>query len=405
MLDTLGQQSNHLTCTIDSGATIDGLEKVPAWTDVSSFALYPTGPLSMTHAPLIYTAEDAGLILQHGVEVATPFLEHDRSFSLSQGSDMFDGALVNGTFSGTSPCTTCGHSPASLVQGTQTEDGPPGQVELGSCCTPPSLWETCHATDAAIFGEASQDQWQKDLGLSTMFSSWFDNLVHQGEGQPDQLQCVVSPALREKNGTSRSPDLTERVDSVSNLNDLEWAEPRLLPRDHSITSDGWSPLEEWRQSQDISTVLEEQQTIHKSLADNLPEILQFQNGPIPSPKKSYLQTDHSLKSSLQWNDHHRRIIVPPAWPSRPKVQRLRMQPQPRLAQRQDARDLFLVQSKLAGMSYREIRDRGNFTEAESTLRGRFRTLTKEKENRVRKPEWKERDVGIILWRVRHVDRF
>lgn len=60
-----------------------------------------------------------------------------------------------------------------------------------------------------------------------------------------------------------------------------------------------------------------------------------------------------------------------------------------------AKDDFLVRSKLAGMTYREIRRKGNFTEAESTLRGRFRTLTKDKEARVRKPEWQENDVSSL----------
>ena len=60
--------------------------------------------------------------------------------------------------------------------------------------------------------------------------------------------------------------------------------------------------------------------------------------------------------------------------------------------RRRACDEFLVRSKLAGMSYREIRLQGHFTEAESTLRGRFRTLTKRKEQRVRKPQWHENDV-------------
>lgn len=60
----------------------------------------------------------------------------------------------------------------------------------------------------------------------------------------------------------------------------------------------------------------------------------------------------------------------------------------------DRKDTFLVQSKLAGMSYKQIKEEGQFVEAESTLRGRFRTLTKHKEHRVRKPEWHEGDVGI-----------
>ncbi|KAI3395077.1 hypothetical protein diail_1834 [Diaporthe ilicicola] len=59
------------------------------------------------------------------------------------------------------------------------------------------------------------------------------------------------------------------------------------------------------------------------------------------------------------------------------------------------RDEYLVQSKLAGMTYKEIRQEGGFTEAESTLRGRFRTLTKPKEARVRKPEFQEIDDKLL----------
>ncbi|KAG9246254.1 hypothetical protein BJ878DRAFT_540463 [Calycina marina] len=71
---------------------------------------------------------------------------------------------------------------------------------------------------------------------------------------------------------------------------------------------------------------------------------------------------------------------------------------PRTAQAilgRDAKDRFLVNSKLAGMSYKDIRRQGCFTEAESTLRGRFRTLTKAKSARVRKPEWNKDDVKLL----------
>lgn len=60
------------------------------------------------------------------------------------------------------------------------------------------------------------------------------------------------------------------------------------------------------------------------------------------------------------------------------------------------KDEFLVKHKQAGMTYREIRKKGGFTEAESTLRGRFRTLTKPKEARVRKPEFQEIDVSSLF---------
>lgn len=61
----------------------------------------------------------------------------------------------------------------------------------------------------------------------------------------------------------------------------------------------------------------------------------------------------------------------------------------------DAKDDYLVRSKLAGMSYKDIRRQGKFTEAESTLRGRFRTLTKHKAARVRRPEWNDNDVSKV----------
>ncbi|KAK6860329.1 hypothetical protein PG995_003965 [Apiospora arundinis] len=64
------------------------------------------------------------------------------------------------------------------------------------------------------------------------------------------------------------------------------------------------------------------------------------------------------------------------------------------------KDDFLVLSKRAGMTYREIRRKGNFTEAESTLRGRYRTLTKDKNARVRKPEFLDNDV-ILLKKAVH----
>lgn len=59
------------------------------------------------------------------------------------------------------------------------------------------------------------------------------------------------------------------------------------------------------------------------------------------------------------------------------------------------KDVFLVQKKSEGFSYKEIRELGNFTEAESTLRGRFRSLTKAKGARVRKPTWTKNDVSFF----------
>lgn len=60
------------------------------------------------------------------------------------------------------------------------------------------------------------------------------------------------------------------------------------------------------------------------------------------------------------------------------------------------KDTFLIEQKRAGLTYKQIRRLGGFREAESTLRGRHRTLTKPKEERVRKPAWTEMDVRTLL---------
>lgn len=61
----------------------------------------------------------------------------------------------------------------------------------------------------------------------------------------------------------------------------------------------------------------------------------------------------------------------------------------------DSRNAFLIECKRRGLSYKDIKRLGGFKEAESTLRGRFRTLTKSKEQRVRKPKWSDTDVCIL----------
>lgn len=61
----------------------------------------------------------------------------------------------------------------------------------------------------------------------------------------------------------------------------------------------------------------------------------------------------------------------------------------------NARNAFLIECKRRGLSYKDIKRLGGFKEAESTLRGRFRTLTKTKDQRVRKPQWEERDVRFF----------
>lgn len=87
--------------------------------------------------------------------------------------------------------------------------------------------------------------------------------------------------------------------------------------------------------------------------------------------------------------------LPPPAPKRIEPKPFQLTAAEQATHHRDAKDDFLVRSKLAGMSYKDIRAKGEFTEAESTLRGRFRTLTKHKNARVRKPEWTENDVSTL----------
>ncbi|KIW91952.1 uncharacterized protein Z519_06934 [Cladophialophora bantiana CBS 173.52] len=73
-------------------------------------------------------------------------------------------------------------------------------------------------------------------------------------------------------------------------------------------------------------------------------------------------------------------------------------------QRDTSKDTLLVQLKDQGMSYKVIKERLQFEEAESTLRGRYRALTKPREARLRKPEWGDRDIQLLFEAVSHCSK-
>ena len=68
------------------------------------------------------------------------------------------------------------------------------------------------------------------------------------------------------------------------------------------------------------------------------------------------------------------------------------------------RDQFLLDMRGKGFTYKEIKESGEFTEAEITLRGRVRVLTKARSERVRKPEWTDRDIRHLRRGVAYVLR-
>jgi hypothetical protein len=66
-----------------------------------------------------------------------------------------------------------------------------------------------------------------------------------------------------------------------------------------------------------------------------------------------------------------------------------------------ADDEILLDGKRGGLTYKEISKKMHTKCAESTLRGRYRSLTKARKDRVRKPVWREKDVS----QPEHCQRF
>ncbi|KAM0436662.1 hypothetical protein ACHAPT_002371 [Fusarium lateritium] len=62
----------------------------------------------------------------------------------------------------------------------------------------------------------------------------------------------------------------------------------------------------------------------------------------------------------------------------------------------DDMDRYIMECRNIGASYKEIREVGGFKEAESTLRGRYRTITKLPQERVRRPRWTVADARILF---------
>ncbi|KAF2751964.1 hypothetical protein M011DRAFT_473257 [Sporormia fimetaria CBS 119925] len=65
------------------------------------------------------------------------------------------------------------------------------------------------------------------------------------------------------------------------------------------------------------------------------------------------------------------------------------------ASRRKMEDQVLLEGKKKGLTYKEIKKQLGGNVAESTLRGRYRSLTKPRKDRVRKPVWTDRDIALL----------
>lgn len=106
---------------------------------------------------------------------------------------------------------------------------------------------------------------------------------------------------------------------------------------------------------------------------------------------------HSLSPTLQaplaLPAPRGRLVLPAPPRSMPAQQATSAPESPPLRDDLSQKDQLLLRYKGKGMGYKEIKEALGCEEAVSTLRGRYRTITKPKEARVRRPAWTESDVG------------
>ena len=266
-----------------------------------------------------------------------------------------------------------------------TESGPLSYARTGDNAVHQSVWDYQLPDDGDIsLEEISQGQSPSTAQFAADALTRANGLLTKIHKPPDHVTKLDSSAHQEVGDDFAMLSTGGSRYLFSELAELQGPETPVAGRILPYESEHWTSMG------------------NRNLSELrvMPKETQVDNGfhhHQPSSEHCRLYPSQHIPPRLvqQRHSNAERIIAARSWPGRRKIHRGRIQPSPRTQQRADAKDVFLVQSKLAGMSYKEIRDRGNFSEAESTLRGRFRTLTKEKENRVRKPEWEERDVRAV----------
>ena len=97
---------------------------------------------------------------------------------------------------------------------------------------------------------------------------------------------------------------------------------------------------------------------------------------------------HLKHSRAQWSDFVAEVSERDQADNSPVIQNAD------LDMKRKTDDEILMRCKAEGITYKEIKKRLRTKVAESTLRGRYRALTKPRKDRVRKPVWTEKDVSF-----------
>ena len=347
----------------------------------------------------IHATEVTPLGLQRRDGRIDPVANKESSRSWSQVSSGRKSSSCDEIFSETSPHSTCSLCPTSILQVPPSKAGSLCQSQIHDGPILESWNNEYHAQASLWQGEDYPEQTLENIDFPGLGSTWLDDLL---KDQESSTFGTAPLAAGEQDYDSGLACMTDKANS--DVGEVSSPSVRPFEVEGFAQSTEDYPfgliLDDWSSSESLNFAHHQQRSHGLLEAEG-----SFQPGQNARVDVGLQRDTHMnmqgpshpghlpQKSSLLCRSDVANRVVPRSWSARHKSQRVRMQSQARCTQRPGTKDLFLVKSKLAGMSYREIRDRGNFTEAESTLRGRFRTLTKDKESRVRKPEWEERDVS------------
>lgn len=160
---------------------------------------------------------------------------------------------------------------------------------------------------------------------------------------------------------STTQPLYPQITSSSSPNHLPYFKPTKTPVSSAPEPEHTQP---YHQTQETSSPTTSQLSLSPSFQPTHPQHIQPTQCPLPYSTGPPLPSSNKARPSIRADLHY-----------------------------SDTRNAFLIECKRRGLSYKDIKRLGGFKEAESTLRGRFRTLTKAKEQRVRKPKWHDRDVS------------
>ena len=316
----------------------------------------PSTDRSCFHSALSKTSQSTAASDLHDVERSSQLEEHYR--------DIADGTSFDSSTSWTSPAMTVAvsTSPASSFCPQQAPRLTTKYQPAFSQYSPVtnqgfqrSMWSHCSPTASFDHGDNHIAELSSNVGLQASYDTVPILPVQNDIGMPYEQTAFMS-------ASSWHPATYSAFHPASML---QWTQ------DGQIASSGFSwdtmhPTQYIAPTQLVSQTSPAEstmspQTVHSEESDH--SIQQTECTPT--------WTQHNDQSS---NDVENRVL-------------------PTSDERQ-AKDDVLIRLRNQGLSYREIKRQTGFAEAESTLRGRIRVLSKPAHQRVRKPTWRRSDVRM-----------